>query len=129
MESMNVSVVILKNGDQIVCDLKEVYEGEGDDRKGICLLMIHPYLLSLIAVENVENPQQDLQVKFSRWCPYSTDTQFKIPYDTVMSIGTCDPNLSVAYVNKVNQVEEITNSKNAQLQQEEIQKVLNPEVV
>ena len=109
METMNVSIVILKNGDQIVCDLKEVYEGEGDDRKGICLLMIHPYLLSLIAVENAENPQQDLQVKFSRWCPYSTDTQFKIPYDTVMSIGTCDSNLSMAYINKVNQVNEIQN--------------------
>lgn len=129
MESANVSIVIFKNGDQVVCDLKEVYEGEGEEKKGLCLLMIHPYMLSLVAVNNQDNPEQDLQVKFSKWCPYSIDYQFKIPYDTVMAIGSCDPGLAVAYSNKVEQVNQILNSKNAQLQQEEIEKVLNPEVV
>ena len=129
MESSNVSIVILKTGDQIVCDLKEVFEGEGEDKKGICLLMIHPYTLSLIAVGNQENPQQDLQVKFSKWCPYSIDYQYKIPYDSVMAIGTCDPGLAVAYTNKVQEVNQLFDSKNAQLQQEEINKIINPEVV
>jgi hypothetical protein len=129
MESSNVSIVVFKNGDQVVCDLKEVFEGDGDDKKGICLLMIHPYVLSLIAVNNQENPDQDLQVKFSKWCPYSTDYQFKIPYDSVMAIGTCDPGLSIAYTNKVNQVEELLNNKNSQLQQEQIEQVITPEVM
>jgi hypothetical protein len=129
MESSNVSIVVFKSGDQVVCDLKEVFEGDGDDKKGICLLMIHPYVLSLVAVNNQENPDQDLQVKFSKWCPYSTDYQFKIPYDSVMAIGTCDPGLAVAYTNKVNQVEELLNNKNAQLQQEQIEQVITPEVM
>ena len=126
-ESINPSIVVLKNNDQIVCDLKEVFDGDGEERKGICLLITHPYSLSLVAVTNEDNPQQDLQVKFSRWCPYSTDYQFKIPYDSVMAIGSCDPGLAVAYTNKVSQVEQLANSKNAQLQQEEIEKVINPE--
>jgi hypothetical protein len=110
--------------------LKEVFEeGEGEEKKGICLLMIHPYVLSLISVENSDNPQQDLQVKFSKWCPYSISTQFKIPYDSVMAIGACDPGLGAAYLNKVEQVEETLNGKNVQLQQEEIQNVINPEVM
>jgi hypothetical protein len=129
MESSNVSILVLKNGEQVVCDLKEVFDGDGEDKKGICLLIIHPYTLSLISVDNEENSQQDLQVKFSKWCPYSTDYQYKIPYDSVMAIGNCDPGLAVAYTNKVSQVEQVLNSKNAQLQQEEIQKVINPEVM
>ena len=129
MENTNTSVVILKTGEQIVCDLKEVFEGDGEDKKGICLLIIHPYSLSLISVQNQENPQQDLQVKFSKWCPYSIDSQYKIPYDAVMAIGACDPGLSVAYLNKVAQVEQTINSSNSQLQQEEIEKVINPEVM
>jgi hypothetical protein len=128
-ESINPSIVVLKNGDQVVCDLKEVFEGEGDNKKGICLLIIHPYVLSLIAVNNQENPDQDLQVKFSKWCPYSTDYQFKISYDSVMAIGSCDPGLAVAYTSKVSQVEQLSNSRNAQLQQEEIRKIINPEVM
>lgn len=109
MESTNVSILVLKNGDQIVCDLKEVYDGEGESKKGICLMMIHPYVLSLVTTDN----QEDLQVKFGKWCPYSPDTRFKIPYDCVMSIGRCDSNLELAYLNRVEEVE-TTNQTTAQ---------------
>jgi hypothetical protein len=129
METKNTSIVVLKTGEQIVCDLKEVFEGDGEDKKGICLLMIHPYSLSLVSVSNQDNPQQDLQVKFSKWCPYSTDSQYKIPYDSVMAIGSCDPGLAVAYWNKVEQVEQALTGASDQLQQEEIQKAINPEVM
>jgi hypothetical protein len=57
---MASSIVILKTGEQIICDLKEVYEGEGEEKRGICLLMRHPYSLSLVQVENTDNPQQNL---------------------------------------------------------------------
>jgi hypothetical protein len=126
---MASTVVILKTGEQIICDLKEVYEGEGDDKKGICLMMRHPYVLSLIEVNNTDNPQQDLQVKFGRWCPYSSDHQFRIPYDSVIAYGAADPGLDQAYQAKVEVVEQVMNSRNAQLQQEEIDKVLQTEVV
>jgi hypothetical protein len=121
---MASTIVILKTGEQIICDLKEVYEGEGDNKKGICLLMRHPYILSLVEVQNPDNPQQDLQVKFSKWCPYSIDYEFKIPYDGIISYGTSDAGLDQAYQSKVEVVEQVMNSRNAQLQQEEINKVL-----
>ena len=122
---MSTSIVILKTGEQIICELKEVFDGEGEEKKGICLLMQHPYTLQLIQVDNGE---QDLQVKFSKWCPYSIDTQFKIPYDAVTAIGVPDSGLVRAYLAKVEQVEEVLN-QNAKLQQEEIESVINPEVV
>jgi hypothetical protein len=127
MENLNASIVIMKTGTQIICDLKEVFDGEGDARKGVCLLMLHPYELSLISVGG-EDSQQDLQVKFSRWCPYSVDYQFKIPYDSVTAIGVPDSGLEQAYRAKIDQVNQAMNA-NARLQQEEIEKVVNPEVV
>lgn len=101
---MSTSIVILKTGEQIICELKEAFEGEGEERKGICLVMIHPYILELVKVQNLDNPEQDLQVRFSKWCPYAVDTQYKIPYDTVTAIGTPDSGLERAYLAKVEQV-------------------------
>jgi hypothetical protein len=121
---MASTIVILKTGEQIICDLKEVYEGDGENKKGICLLMRHPYILSLVEVKNSDNPQQDLQVKFAKWCPYSSEYEFKIPYDVVVSYGISDAGLDQAYQSKVEVVEQVMNSRNAQLQQEEIEKVL-----
>ncbi len=120
MEEFKPSIVILKTGEQIICDLKEVFDGEGDQRKGVCLLMVHPHVLSL--VENTRKKNPDLQVKFTKWCPYSTDVQFKIPYDTVMAIGTSDTGLSEAYMGKVTQqLEQFNNGQQ--------QEVINPEVM
>lgn len=127
MENTNASILILKTGVQIICDLKEVFDGEGENKKAICLLMIHPYELALINVAQ-ENTTQDLQVKFSKWCPYSVDYQYKIPYDSVMAIGVSDAGLEQAYRSKIEKLTEIMN-QNAQLQQEEIEKVINPEVM
>jgi hypothetical protein len=127
MESINVSIVVLKTGTQIICELKEVFDGDENNRKGICLLMIHPYELSLVASGETET-QQDLQVKFSKWCPYSIDHQFKIPYDTVMAIGVADTNLEQAYKVKVDSLIQSIN-QNAQLEQKEIDNVINPEVM
>jgi hypothetical protein len=124
------SIVILKTGEKIITLLQEAFEGNGEDKKGICLVFTHPYTLSLVEVNNTDNPEQDLQVKFSKWCPYSTDVQYKIPYDGVLAIGQPDPGLSVAYQSKIEQAEKIIEeTENARLQQEEIQKVINPEVM
>ncbi len=128
---MNPSIVILKTGEKLITVLQEVFEGQGEDKKGICLVMNHPYELTLINVPNAENPEQDLQVKYSKWCPYSTDVQFRIPYDGVLAIGQPDPGLSSVYEMKVKQAEELLaiQNQNAQLQQEEIENVINPEVM
>jgi hypothetical protein len=124
MENTNASIVIMKTGSQIICDLKEIFDGEGEDRKGICLLMVHPYELSLISVDGDDN-SMDMQVKFSRWCPYSSDYEYKIPYDSVTAIGNPDSGLQEAYRLKIEQVTQAMN-QNAVPQQEE---AINPEVI
>lgn len=53
-------IVVLKNQTQIVCNLKEVYEGSEENKKGICLLMIHPYVLKIVGNGEDEN----IQIRF-----------------------------------------------------------------
>ena len=100
-ESVQPTIVVLKTGEKLITYLQEAFEGEGEDRKGICLVMSYPYELSLMNVEPTGGDEMDLQVKYSKWCPYSLDSQYRIPYDAVMTIGTPDPGLANAYKVKV----------------------------
>lgn len=109
---MAVSVVTMKTGDRIITELKEVFDGEDENKRGVCLIMVEPYILNL----DGSTPQylteahgMEYQVRFSKWNPYSPDTMFKIPYDCVMTISTAEPGLEKAYLNKITQKEELEN--------------------
>ena len=107
---MAVSIVTLKTGDRIITELKEIFDGENEDKKGVCLLMEEPYILNLTG-ENAqyltEQYNMEYQVKFSKLNPYSPDFQFKIPYDSVMTISNPEPGLQNAYEQKIQEKKEI----------------------
>ena len=106
---MAVSIVTLKTGDRIITELKEIFDEEGADRKGICLLMEDPYILNLDSGTPqylTEAHGMEYQVRFSKWNPYSPDWQFKVPYDCVMTISNPEPGLQDAYDKKVKQKKE-----------------------
>ena len=48
----------------------------------------------------------EYQVRFSKWNPYTPDWQFKIPYDSVITISTPEPGLQNAYENKIKEKKE-----------------------
>lgn len=126
---LNPSIVILKTGEKLITILQEVFEGEGDDRRGICLMMNYPYELTMLNAPS-EDVEQELQVKYSKWCPYAVDSQYRIPYDCVMTIASPDPGLASAYQQKIDTLEERKKSAeqettNWELQQKEIEKVIN----
>jgi hypothetical protein len=109
---MAVSILTLKTGDRIITELKEVFDGEGDDKTGVCLLMDEPYILTL----DGETPQYlteqygaEYQIKFSKWNPYSKDSVFKLPYDCVMTISNPEEGLEQAYTSKIAQKKELEN--------------------
>ena len=106
---MAVSVVTLKTGERIITELKEIFDGEGDDKKGVCLLMEEPYILTLDGSTPqylTEQTGMEYQVRFSKWNPYSPDWQFKVPYDSVMTISNPEPGLQNAYEKKVKEKKE-----------------------
>ena len=107
---MAVSVVTLKTGERIITELKEIFDGEGDDKKGVCLLMEEPYILTLDGSTPqylTEQTGMEYQVRFSKWNPYSPDWQFKVPYDCVMTISEPEPNLKKNYESKIAQKKEL----------------------
>jgi hypothetical protein len=114
---MSIKITTLKTGTILISELKEVYDGEGEDRKGICLLVERPYELSLVNAAPqymVEEAGAELQVKFSKWNPYSSDNQFKLPYDSVMTIGEPEEGLKDAYVAKIAEVKLVEEVNNEQ---------------
>lgn len=120
---MSTSIVVLKTGEKIITDLQEAFDGDTEDKKGICLIMRHPYELSL--VPSGDDSDLDLKIEYSKWCPYAIDTEFKIPYDSVISIATPDPTLLEAYENKIKRIEEeVEQTSNFSVQQQAIEEAL-----
>ena len=106
---MAVSIVTLKTGDRVITELKEAFDGEGEDKRGICLIMEQPYILTLDGGTPqylTEAHGMEYQVRFSKWNPYSNDTMFKIPYDCVMTISNPEPGLEQAWNMKLKQKDE-----------------------
>lgn len=97
----NAIVVLSGTYERIICDLQEVREGDEQDGKAICLIMIRPYTLNL--EQGPEAGRQEVQVRFNKWLPFSIDTQFKIPFSSVTCVGAVDPGLEEAYTRTVEQ--------------------------
>ena len=111
---MAVQVVTFKTGDRVITDLKEIFDGEGDNQKGVCLLMEEPYILDMVGEQPqyiTEEYQMEYKVKFSKWNPYSPDWQYKIPYDCVMTISEPEPQLQKNYELKIAQKKELENDR------------------
>ena len=89
----NSIVVLAGTGERVICDLQEVREGDKEDGKPICLIMIRPYTLQLEPADPSAPGGQEVQVRFNKWLPYSTDTQFKIPFSALTCVGAVDPGL------------------------------------
>tara|TARA_B100000073_G_scaffold341493_1_gene342936 strand:+ start:1171 stop:1572 length:402 start_codon:yes stop_codon:yes gene_type:complete len=107
---MAVSILTLKTGDRVIAELKEIFDEEGADRKGICLLMEEPYVLHLDGSTPqflTEAAGAEYQIRFSKWNPYSSDWQYKIPYDSVMTISNPEPGLEEAYNNKITEKRDV----------------------
>ena len=98
---MAIAISVLQTGERVITELQEVREDNKEDGKPICLMFVRPYTLNTESVSNDAN--QEVQVRFSKWLPYSSDTQFKIPFASVMAVGTADPGLAQAYNNTVQQ--------------------------
>ena len=99
---MAIAIAVLQTGERVITELQEVREDNKEDGKPICLMFVRPYILNVEGTDDA-TVNQEVQVRFSKWLPYSSDTQFKIPFASVMAVGTADPGLGQAYTNTVQQ--------------------------
>lgn len=99
---MAIAIVVLQGGERVITDLQEVREENKEDGKPICLMFIRPYNLNVESTDAAV-VNQEVQVRFSKWVPYSSDTQFKVPFSSVTAVGAPDPGLAQAYEQTVQQ--------------------------
>jgi len=83
----------------LLLDLSELTDNEGN---GVCFVIRSPYILGMMPAGEVSkdgDPTQ-FQINFTKWFPFSSDIQFKIPYTSVVAIGEPDPNILNVYLEK-----------------------------
>jgi hypothetical protein len=81
---MTVKVALLKSGQQIICDIKEMVSGE----KVIGYFFEFPYVIHLRSPELITNKDAPVQLEISlfNWLPLSKDHQIPVPSDWVVTI-------------------------------------------
>lgn len=92
-------VLLMKSGERLIAGLSELTDSEGN---GVCFIIRCPYILSMIPAGQVssEGDATQFQINFTRWFPFSSDQQFKIPYTTIVAIGEPDENILNVYLEK-----------------------------
>ena len=84
---MTVKLAILKSGEDIVADIKEMVVGEGDDRRVVGYVFTKPCGVSLNSKAlKVDDEEDRYQVKLFPWCPLSKNTKIPITADWVVTI-------------------------------------------
>ena len=84
---MTVKLAILKSGEDIVADIKEMVVGEGDDRRVVGYVFTKPCGVSLNSKAlKVDDEEDHYQLKLFPWCPLTKNTKIPITADWVVTI-------------------------------------------
>jgi len=86
---MTVKLAILKSGEDIVADIKEMLVGEGDDAKVVGYFLTKPCTVTLNskALKVDDDLDRDTyQLKLVPWCPLTKQERIPITADWVVTI-------------------------------------------
>ena len=86
---MTVKLAILKSGEDIVADIKEMLVGEGDDAKVVGYFLTKPCIISLnTKVLKVDDDidRDTFELKLVPWCPITKQDKIPITADWVVTI-------------------------------------------
>ena len=99
---MTVKLAILKSGEDIVADIKEMVVGEGDDRRVVGYVFTKPCGVSLNSKAlKVDDEEDRYQVKLFPWCPLTKNTKIPIAADWVVTIVDPIDKLKQMYTKEV----------------------------
>ena len=84
---MTVKLAILKSGEDIVADIKEMIVGEGDAARVVGYVLTKPVGVSLNRKEiTIDDEKDSFQVRLFPWCPLTKNTKIPITADWVVTI-------------------------------------------
>ena len=84
---MTVKLALLKSGEDVVADIKEMVVGEDDDARVVGYVLTKPCRVTLDSkVIKVDDEEDHYQIKLFPWCPLSKNTKIPITADWVVTI-------------------------------------------
>ena len=84
---MTVKLAILKSGEDIVADIKEMIVGEGDDARVVGYVLTKPVGVSLNRKEiTIDDEKDTVQIRLFPWCPLTKNEKIPITADWVVTI-------------------------------------------
>ena len=84
---MTVKLAILKSGEDIIADIKEMIVGEGDDARVVGYHLNRPCGVSLNRKEiSIDDEEDKVQIRLFPWCPLTKHEKIPIPTDWVVTI-------------------------------------------
>ena len=102
VKSDRVKVVVMFNGDNVICDLQEAVNKETGERQAY--VMNFPYKVDydqpkLDTTGIVTDPE--VKVHYSPWCPLSPETRIPLNHNMVVTILEPVPSLRDTYMTNV----------------------------
>jgi hypothetical protein len=100
-----IKIVTLVTGERIICGFTElILERENQSFNFYGILIKCPYILKLEPVYDAnlsaDENTRDLVVNFTKWNPYTPETQFKIPMQHMIAVAEPDPQIKEIYIQK-----------------------------
>ena len=85
---MTVKLAILKSGEDIIADIKEMVVGEGDDRKVVGYFLTRACGISLSneILKSDDADTDSYKLKLFPWCPLTKDDVIPLAADWVVTI-------------------------------------------
>ena len=84
---MTVKLAILKSGEDIVADIKEMIVGEGDAARVVGYVLTKPVGVSLNRKEiTIDDEKETVQIRLFPWCPLTKNEKIPITADWVVTI-------------------------------------------
>jgi len=103
---MSIKLVILKSGDTLIADAKELIVGEEDNSKIVGYLLNHPYKIShqksLLLTEDLESNDSMVEITMSPWILLTSDTSVPIKPDWVVTVVEPLESVTNMYKEKLN---------------------------
>jgi hypothetical protein len=100
---MSIKLALLKSGETIISDVKELFTGEGEFRG---YLFNKPHKIetrkTLLLTEENQNPRGDLEVSLSPWIVLTSDEQIPISPDWVVTVVEPIETIKQMYEEKLN---------------------------
>ena len=99
---MTVKLAILKSGEDIVADIKEMLVGEGDDARVVGYVLTKPVGVSLNRKEiAIDDEKETVQIRLFPWCPLTKNEKIPITADWVVTIVDPIDKLKQMYTKEV----------------------------